>query len=93
MGPGMTNWTRATGRVGVGVMVGVRVGRYTGDALKSTVLVVLGVAARVEVWLSARGVELAPSVGELGDGVEVGDLEGKSAGVLPLVGVAVGVEV
>ena len=93
IGPGMANWTPATGRVGVGVMVVVLVGRYTGVALKSEVLVALGVGLEVEVWSNARGVEVFPPGAIFAGGVEVGEAGGKSAGVLALVGVAAGVSV
>ena len=45
-------------------------------------LVRVGSGLEVEVWSSARGVGLSPTVGEFGGGVEVGEMGGKSAGVL-----------
>ena len=50
----MTNWTPATGRVGVGVMVGVRVGRYSGEALRSTVLVGAGCRLASGSWVECQ---------------------------------------
>src|SRR4030067_682999 len=71
MGPGSEICTPAPGMGGVGVMVGVRVARRVGVALKSTVLVALGAGLRVEEGLNASEVGLGPVVG-VSSGVGVG---------------------
>jgi len=87
MGPGSEICTPAFGIGGVGVMVGVRVARRLGVALRSTVRVALGAGLLVVVASNARGVELSRGSEVIPPGVGVGENGGKSAGVAAWEGV------
>jgi hypothetical protein len=74
----MTNCTPATGVVGVGVTVGVREGRGVCEAAEKAVLVEVGNAVMVGVWLAARGVTLSRLTEGMGSCDGVMAMGGKS---------------